>query len=147
MSYFIGIDSSTTATKALLMAEDGSIVGVAASSYSFETPYPLWSEQQPALWWQATAESVQQVLTNTGISATQIGGVGLTGQMHGLVLLDEKGEVLRPSILWNDQRSGAECFSIQSVGRRCRLRRYLPLTSPQQGKSPAFAGLFFGRQL
>ncbi len=119
MSYFIGIDSSTTATKALLMAEDGSVVGVAASSYSFETPFPLWSEQQPELWWQATAESVQQVLTSSGVNAAEVGGVGLTGQMHGLVLLDEKGAVLRPSILWNDQRTGAECDEMRAkVGKQ-----------------------------
>ncbi|NCF66899.1 MAG: xylulokinase [Chloroflexi bacterium] len=114
MSYFIGIDSSTTATKALLMADDGSVVGVAASSYGFETPHPLWSEQQPSLWWEATVESTRQLLQQTGISPSEIKGLGLTGQMHGLVLLDADGRTLRPSILWNDQRTGAECDEMRA---------------------------------
>lgn len=64
MKYFIGIDTSTTATKALLMDESGRVLGVASKEYSFETPHPLWSEQDPVLWWRATAESLRQVLAN-----------------------------------------------------------------------------------
>ena len=109
MRYYIGIDSSTTATKALLMAKDGHVEGVAASTYTFATPYPLWSEQEPNLWWEATVQSIRQLLQETGVAASEIAGVGLTGQMHGLVLLDETGQSLRPAILWNDQRTGAEC--------------------------------------
>jgi xylulokinase len=119
MRYFLGIDSSTTATKALLMAEDGTVAGVASSSYTFETPYPLWSEQDPALWWTATVESVNQLLLETGVDPAQIKGVGLTGQMHGLVLLDANGRVLRPALLWNDQRTGAECDEMRArLGRQ-----------------------------
>jgi xylulokinase len=115
MNYFIGIDSSTTATKALLMASDGTVSGVAASEYPFETPRPLWSEQDPALWWEATADSIRQLLATTGIDPAGVSGVGLTGQMHGLVLLDGAGAVLRPSILWNDQRTGAECDEMRAL--------------------------------
>lgn len=114
MTHFIGIDSSTTATKALLMNVAGKVVSVASSEYVFETPYPLWSEQDPSLWWAATVESIRMVLADSGVNADQVKGIGLTGQMHGLVLLDKKGEVLRPSILWNDQRTGAQCDEIRA---------------------------------
>ncbi|MBN1265917.1 MAG: xylulokinase [Anaerolineales bacterium] len=113
MKYFIGIDTSTTATKALLMEKSGHVLSVAASEYSFETPYPLWSEQDPALWWSATVTSIRQILADTGISGEDIAAVGLSGQMHGLVLLDEDDRVLRPSILWNDQRTGTQCDQIR----------------------------------
>jgi xylulokinase len=85
------------------------VVGVASNEYPYNTPQPLWSEQDPALWWQATSEGIRQVLAGTGIQAADIEGIGLTGQMHGLVLLDEQGDVLRPAILWNDQRTGLQC--------------------------------------
>jgi len=118
MAYFIGIDTSTTATKALLIDESGQVLGVASNEYPYETPQPLWSEQDPALWWHATAESIRQVLAKTGVDAADVKGIGLTGQMHGLVLLDEKGEVLRPAILWNDQRTGPQCDAIRlKLGR------------------------------
>lgn len=115
MKYFIGIDVSTTATKTLLMDERGEVVGVASQEYSFETPKPLWSEQDPALWWQAAVNSIREVISATGIDAADIQGVGLTGQMHGLVLLDKNGLVLRPSILWNDQRTEAQCDEIRKL--------------------------------
>ena len=113
VTYFLGIDSSTTATKALLMGADGEVLGVASSEYTYETPRPMWTEQHPHLWWQATVDSIRQMLSGSGIDPANIKGVGLTGQMHGLVLLDRDGEVLRPAILWNDQRTGAECDEIR----------------------------------
>ena len=116
--YFIGIDTSTTATKALLMDESGQVLGVASNEYPYEIPQPLWSEQDPALWWLATGQSIRQVVAQTGVDAALIRGIGLTGQMHGLVLLNERGEVLRPSILWNDQRTGLQCDAIRArLGR------------------------------
>jgi len=121
MTYFIGIDSSTTATKALLMDSGGRVVAVAASEYTFEIPYPLWSEQDPALWWTATVESIRKVLADCGVRGDEIKGIGLTGQMHGLVLLDKDGEVLRPAILWNDQRTGAQCDAIRARVGKGRL--------------------------
>lgn len=118
MSYFIGIDSSTTATKALLIDEHGKVVAVALSEYGFETPHPLWSEQDPALWWDATVTSINKVLSDSGVRAEEVKGIGLTGQMHGLVLLDKDGQVLRPALLWNDQRTGAQCDEIRKrLGR------------------------------
>jgi xylulokinase len=121
MSIFIGIDSSTTATKALLMDEQGDVLGVASSEYTYETPHPLWSEQDPSLWWLGTVQSIRAVLQKTGVNAAQVKGIGLTGQMHGLVLLDENGDVLRPAILWNDQRTASQCDAIRLKLGRERL--------------------------
>jgi xylulokinase len=116
--YFLGIDVSTTATKALLINSSGKVIAVHSTAYGFETPHPLWSEQHPDLWWDGAQKSIRVVLTISGIDPAQIGGVGLTGQMHGLVLLDGTGKVLRPSILWNDQRTQAQCDEIhQRIGR------------------------------
>ncbi|HSJ72616.1 MAG TPA: xylulokinase [Acidimicrobiia bacterium] len=121
MTYFLGIDASTTATKALLIDGDGSIVGVGRSEYSFDTPHPLWSEQSPDLWWAGTIEAIRSVLSTTGVSGHAIAGVGMTGQMHGLVMLDASGTVLRPAILWNDQRTQLECDEIRDRVGRDRL--------------------------
>lgn len=123
MRYFIGIDSSTTATKALLMDEAGAVIGVASAEYPFETPRPLWSQQDPALWWDATQKSIRQVLATAGINPANVKGVGLTGQMHGLVLLNAQGEVLRPAILWNDQRTQAQCDEIRArLGKEALIK-------------------------
>ncbi len=125
MQYFIGIDSSTTATKALLIDEQGDVVAVAATEYGYETPRPLWSEQDPDLWWEGAANSIRQVLAASGVKADDVHGIGLTGQMHGLVLLDEDGKVLRPAILWNDQRTGPQCDEIR---RRLGKPRLIQIT-------------------
>lgn len=115
---FLGIDVSTTGSKALLVDESGVVVGTASSPHTLQTPRPLWSEQDPRQWWQAVSTSVRQVLTKSGLGGESVAAVGLTGQMHGLVLLDEIGEVLRPAILWNDQRTQAQCDEIHArVGR------------------------------
>ena len=119
MNYFLGLDISTTATKALLIDQTGVVISVASSEYSYDTPQPLWSEQSPDLWWQAAQKSIRTVLAQSGIDAAAVKGVGLTGQMHGLTPLDEQGNVLRPAILWNDQRTGAECDQIrQALGKQ-----------------------------
>ena len=109
----LGIDVSTTATKALLVDERGSVVGVAASEYDLSTPKPLWAEQDPELWWTAAVAAIRDVLASSGASPEAVAAVGLTGQMHGLVLLDEAGAVLRPAILWNDQRAAAQCDAMR----------------------------------
>ena len=113
MPHVIGIDVSTTATKAVLIDETGAVRGVGTTDYGFEVPRPLWSEQSPALWWDGAVASIRSVLASTDVAGGDIAAVGLTGQMHGLVLLDGAGEVLRPAILWNDQRTGAECDVIR----------------------------------
>ncbi len=125
MSHVIGIDVSTTATKAILLDETGRVRGSATSTYSYETPHPLWSEQDPHLWWEATVEAVNQVLQQTGIPGSEVKAIGLTGQMHGSVLLDAEGEVVRPAILWNDQRTGVEC---EEIRRRVGPERLIRIT-------------------
>ncbi len=116
--YFLGIDVSTTATKALLIDATGHVIAVHSTTYGFETPHPLWSEQHPDLWMNAAQKSIRAVLEKSGTDPAWIEGVGLTGQMHSLVLLDATGNVLRPAILWNDQRTQAQCEEIHHrIGR------------------------------
>ena len=116
--YFLGIDTSTTSSKALLIDERGDVIAVASSSHTLQTPRPLWSEQNPREWWTAVSASIKSVLEKAGIGGERIAAVGLTGQMHGLVLLDEAGNVLRPAILWNDQRTQSQCDEIhQRMGK------------------------------
>jgi len=121
MTYLLGVDVSTTATKALLIDERGEVVAVAATEYDFDTPQPLWSEQDPALWWHGAIVSIRRLFSQTGIDPADVHGVGLTGQMHGLVLLDGAGQVLRPSILWNDQRTAAQCDQIRDRIGKAKL--------------------------
>ncbi len=119
MAYFLGIDTSTTSSKALIIDQDGKVLGVASSPHTLQTPKPLWSEQDPIEWWQAVSMSIKSVLERANISGERISAVGLTGQMHGLVLLDEAGNVLRPAILWNDQRTQRQCDEIhQRIGKK-----------------------------
>lgn len=121
----LGIDVSTTATKALLVDDRGRVLAVASSRYPLATPRPLWAEQDPDLWWLATQQSVGEVLKTARIEPHSVAAVGLTGQMHGLVLLDAAGEVLRPAILWNDQRAAAEC---EEMRRTLGLARLVEIT-------------------
>src|SRR5439155_535845 len=94
---------------------------VAASEYGFDVPRPLWSEQDPRLWWDGTVAAIGSVLAATGVPGGEVVAIGLTGQMHGLVLLDERDAVLRPAILWNDQRTAAACDEIRATIGRDRL--------------------------
>jgi xylulokinase len=120
-AYFLGIDMSTTATKALLIDQRGQVLGVASREYPSQAPRPLWSEQDPALWWNATLESVRALISESRVEPSAIQCIGLTGQMHGLVSLNEEGQVLRPAILWNDQRTGAQCQEIRQRLGKSRL--------------------------
>lgn len=121
MGFVVGVDVSTTATKAVLIDPGGRVVGIGTAEYDVENPRPLWSEQDPELWWDGLQAALRSLFASTGTSADDIEAVGLTGQMHGAVLLDERGEVLRPAILWNDQRTGAECDEIRSRVGPARL--------------------------
>ncbi len=113
----LGIDVGTSSTKAVLIRLDGTVVATAAPEYKFHTPKPLWAESDPEDWWEASIQAIRQVIRKGGVNGESIAAIGLTGQMHGLVLLGSKGEVLRPCIMWNDQRTAEECAEITtSVG-------------------------------
>ncbi|MBE0684549.1 MAG: xylulokinase [Anaerolineaceae bacterium] len=115
MSYFIGLDIGTSAAKALLCDQEGRIVAIAQQEYLLYSPQPLWSEQDPADWWKGSVEAIQQLLRESSISPSQVTGIGLTGQMHGSVFLDKADHVIRPALLWNDQRTAAECEQITAA--------------------------------
>ena len=119
MSYLLGIDIGTSGTKALVIDtdRDGAVIGSATVEYPLYVPKPLWAEQNPEDWWQAAVAAVREATSDAGIKGSDIKGVGLSGQMHGAVFLDSEDRVLRPSILWCDQRTAAECEWItQTVG-------------------------------
>lgn len=122
-SYFIGIDVSTTASKALVIDERGEVVASKSYPHRLSTPRPLWSEQDPEDWWNATSRSLRDVLIQ--VPAERIAAVGLTGQMHGLTSLDAQDRPLRPAILWNDQRSGAQCAAITEKVGDSRLHQLI----------------------
>ena len=121
MGHVLGIDVSTTATKAVLIDEAGAVRGIGTAEYGFDVPHPLWSEQDPQLWWDGAARAIRSVLASTGVAGEDVAAVGMTGQMHGAVLLDATGGALRPAILWNDQRTGHECDAIRRAVGAQRL--------------------------
>ena len=113
MPYLLGIDVSTTGAKALLIDERGTVIATHTTALTLQQPHPMWSEQDPETWWQGVVQSVKAV--TSAHADKPIAGIGLTGQMHGLVLLDNNGKVLRPAILWNDQRTQAQCDEITAT--------------------------------
>ena len=118
MSFVIGIDVGTSSTRALLCNVKGDVLASAVKEYPLSTPRPGWSEQDPEDWWTATVATVTAVVETSGVDRGDIQGVGLSGQMHGSVFLDDSDAVLRPAILWNDQRTAEECAEItDKVGR------------------------------
>ncbi|HEX7770948.1 MAG TPA: xylulokinase [Pyrinomonadaceae bacterium] len=125
MTLLLGIDLSTTGAKALLIDPEGRVISSTTTPLNLSTPFPLWSEQEPHEWWEATANSIRQALADANASGESVAAIGLTGQMHGLVVLDQERHVLRPAILWNDQRCGAECDEIRA---RVSLERLVRIT-------------------
>jgi xylulokinase len=121
MSHVLGLDVSTTATKAVVLDAEGAVHTGASPEYPFETPRPLWSEQDPRIWWDGAVHAIRTVLAASGIRGADVEAVGLAGQMHGLVALGSDDRVLRPAILWNDQRTEIECDLIRETIGRERL--------------------------
>ena len=114
MSVFVGLDVGTGGARAVAVNHSGEIVAEASSEYPLYTPRPGWTEQDPEDWWKGAKEVLAKVAAEAG---EEVGGIGLTGQMHGSVFLDRSDEVIRPALLWNDQRTQAQCDRItQSVG-------------------------------
>jgi xylulokinase len=117
MAYLLGLDVGTSGAKAVLVAEDGRVIAAATEEYPLHTPRPLWSEQDPADWWRGSRQAIGRVVAESGVQSKDVVGLGLTGQMHGAVFLDEQDNVIRPAILWNDGRTAAQCEQItQRVG-------------------------------
>ncbi len=120
MTTLVGLDVGTTGVKAIALSPEGEVLAVASHGYPLSTPRAGWSEQDPEDWWQASEAALEEVATGR-----EVAGLGLSGQMHGLVVLDDAGRVIRPAILWNDQRTAAECAEIEE---RIGLERLVELT-------------------
>ena len=126
MAHLLGIDVGTGGTRALAIDERGRIVASSTSDHvPFASPQTGWAEQDPRDWWRATTEAVQAVIGTPGVGADSISAVGFSGQMHGSTLLDAKGDVVRPALLWCDQRTDAEC---RAITERIGARRLIDLT-------------------
>ncbi|HZZ28438.1 MAG TPA: xylulokinase [Pirellulales bacterium] len=113
MSVFLGIDIGTSGTKTIAVSERGKILADATTGYPLYSPKPLWSEQDPDDWWKATVSTVRAVVKKAKLKPADVKAIGLSGQMHGSVFLDKQSRVIRRAILWNDQRTGAECVEIE----------------------------------
>jgi len=122
MSAYLGIDIGTSGTKSLLIEESGKILAEASAEYPLYHPKPLWSEQDPEDWWQATIQTVRAAMRKAKRKPADVKAIGLSGQMHGSVFLDKHHQVVRRALLWNDQRTAAECAEIE---RRAGGRRQL----------------------
>jgi xylulokinase len=115
--HVIGLDIGTTGVKSILLNEEGALAAEATESYPIHSPQTNWFEQNPEDWWAATVASIRQILSRSGVRRGEVTGIGLSGQYHGLVLLDRAGQVLRPCILWNDQRTHEEArYAVEKVG-------------------------------
>jgi len=115
MAYMMGIDVGTTGTRAVIVRPDGHVMGAATGDHQpMRMPKAGWAEQEPQDWWQATIQAVRSALDAAGLSGSDIAAIGLSGQMHGVVLLDESNAVLYPSLIWCDQRSHVQCEWITS---------------------------------
>jgi len=114
-NYLLGIDIGTTGTRSLVINEDGSIIGSAVKEYPLYTPKPGWAEQEPEDWYDATIQTIKEVLEKNEIKGSDIKAIGLSGQMHGSVFLDKNNEVIRPAILWCDQRTEPQCQEIYNI--------------------------------
>jgi len=122
MSYYLGIDIGTSGTKTILIDPSGKILSEASAAYPLYHPKPLWSEQDPEDWWQAVCKTVKSVVRKANVKPAAVKAIGLSGQMHGSVFLDKNDKVLRKALLWNDQRTAAECEEIEaSAGGRKAL--------------------------
>ncbi|GIW96335.1 MAG: xylulokinase [Pirellulaceae bacterium] len=124
MAVFLGIDIGTSGTKTLVVNEQGEILAEANQGYPLYHPRPLWSEQDPEDWWQAVIQTVRKATAAAQVRPADVKAIGLSGQMHGSVFLDKRGRVIRRAILWNDQRTAAECRELEELagGRKQLIR-------------------------
>lgn len=139
MDYLMGIDLGTSGTKTVLFDRDGREIASATREYPLLQKQNGWAEQEPDDWWRAARESIRQVMTDSGVAPADVKGVGLSGQMLSLVLLDEENRVLRPAILWCDGRTGAEC---REITERVGAQRMVEITA-----NPALVSFTAGKLL
>ncbi len=121
MKYLLGIDLGTSGTKTVAFDTNGRAIASASEEYPLLQPENGWAEQDPKLWYKAACDTTKEVIKKAGLDSKQIAGVAVSGQMHGLVMLDEKGEVLRNAILWCDARTSEECEEIEKAVGRSKL--------------------------
>lgn len=124
MRAYIGLDIGTSGTKGLLIDSDGTVLAEGTVEYPLHQPRPGWTEQDPEDWWRATIAVVQKLVQSSRVGPDEVKAIGLSGQMHGSVFLDRNDRVLRPALLWNDQRTAAECEEIteRAGGRRSLIK-------------------------
>ena len=120
--FYIGVDLGTSAVKLLLMDEKGNILNVVSKEYPLYFPNPGWSEQPPEAWYEKSVEGIKELIA--GVDASKVAGISFGGQMHGLVILDENDEVIRPAILWNDGRTIEENDYLNNVIGKDKLSSY-----------------------
>jgi xylulokinase len=129
----LGVDVGTSGTRAVLLDETGRVLGAATAEHAPMASREVgWAEQEPQDWWRAVCSAIRECMTKACVRGGEVTGVGVTGQMHGLVLLDAQGEVLRPSIIWCDQRTDAQC---RAITERVGAQRLIALTA-----NPALTG-------
>ena len=118
MPYLLGIDLGTSGLKTALVDEEGKLLACLLREYAIQTPRPGWAEQEPEMWLEVALSTMREALAQSGIPPRHIAGIGFSGQMHGTVCLDERGEVLRPAIIWADQRSKAQVAQVyEKIGK------------------------------
>ena len=139
MRYLLGLDIGTSGTKTALFDENGNTIKTATYGYELFQPKVGWAEQNPEDWWKACVEGIKDVIKNSGVSCNDINGIGLSGHMHGLVLVDENNQVIRNSIIWCDQRTEKECeYITEKIGRE----RLISITG-----NPAMTGFTLSKLL
>jgi xylulokinase len=137
MSYFLGIDIGTSAVKCILVDENGNVKSSHSESYPLLQPYPGWAEQQPEDWWKQTVVTISKMIKQSGVASHEVTGVGLSGQMHGSVFLDQNRNVVRPALLWCDQRTATQCewiehtIGLQQLGQFTGNRALTGFTAPK----------------
>ena len=139
MEYLMGIDLGTSGTKTVLFDREGREIASATRSYPLIQKQNGWAEQEPDDWWAAARDTISQVLADSGVNPADVKGLGLSGQMLSLVLLDEDNKVLRPAILWCDGRTGAEC---EEITARVGKERMVEITA-----NPALVSFTAGKLL
>lgn len=120
--FYIGVDLGTSAVKLLLMDSAGTIVNIVSREYPLYFPHPGWSEQKPEDWFSNTMEGIKELIAD--VDKSKVAGISFGGQMHGLVILDENDEVIRPAILWNDGRTVEETNYLNNVIGKDKLSQY-----------------------